>query len=65
MIKEYLRLSSFELAFVLCESGALSTEPPPASIFIDFMLCSVFISSIIAHIALTTNASIIINLERF
>ena len=32
VIKEYLRLSSFELAFVLCESGALSTEPPPACI---------------------------------
>ena len=32
VINEYLRLSSFELAFVLCESGALSTEPPPASI---------------------------------
>ena len=32
VIKEYLRLSSFELAFVLCESGALSTEPPPAGI---------------------------------
>ena len=28
VIREYLRLSSFELAFVLCESGALSTEPP-------------------------------------
>ena len=28
-IKQYLRLSSFELAFVRCESGALSTEPLP------------------------------------
>ena len=32
LIKEYLGLSSFELAFVPCESGALSTEPPPAGI---------------------------------
>ena len=29
VIKEFLRLSSFELVFVHCESGALSTEPLP------------------------------------
>ena len=28
-IKGYLRLSSFEPAYIHCESGALSTEPPP------------------------------------
>ena len=28
-IKEYLRLASFELAFVQCESGPLCTEPLP------------------------------------
>ena len=32
VIKEYLRLSRFELAFVQCESGALSTEPLPHGI---------------------------------
>ena len=43
LIKEYLRLSSFELAFVLCESGALSTEPPQAGILTS--CCPQYLSS--------------------
>ena len=33
VIKEYLRLSSFESTHIYCESGALSTEPLPRGIF--------------------------------
>ena len=54
VIKEYLRLSSFELAFVLCESGALSTEPPPARILTAYCTHYTTMTKVILQVCCST-----------